>query len=133
MSIQDPISDMFVRIKNASMRKKEEVCFPFSKHKKDILDVMLAEGYISSYRSEKVGSDSFTSLIVSLKYYRGQHVIQTIKRISKPSLRQYSSSSDLSLVNNGLGIAIVSTSKGVMTASTAKSLSVGGELIAEIF
>ncbi len=135
MSLQDPISDMFVRIKNAAMRKKKNVFFPYSTFKESILTVLKDEGYISSFEIETLNSDSYKSINVQLKYFKGEHVIKTIKRVSKPSLRVYNSYNELPVVNQGLGIAIVSTSKGVMTAASAKSKAnlVGGEVIVEIF
>jgi small subunit ribosomal protein S8 len=135
MSLQDPISDMFVRIKNAAMRKKNNVLFPYSTFKESIMNVLKEEGYINSFKVETLESDSFKSIKVDLKYFKGEHAIKTIKRVSKPSLRIYKSCGELPVVNQGLGIAIVSTSKGVMTARAAKSKgnAVGGEVIVEIF
>jgi small subunit ribosomal protein S8 len=135
MTMQDPISDMLVRIRNAAMRKKKKVTLPHSKIKEAILNVMLAEGYITGLIALEPSIDAnFKQIEVELKYYKGTtHVIQTMKRVSKPSLRVYQEKTNLPKVNQGLGIAIVTTSKGIMTAQKAKQEGVGGEVLVEIF
>jgi small subunit ribosomal protein S8 len=136
MTIQDPISDMFIRIKNAAMIYKKNVSIPLSRQKKAILDVLLHEGFIRGFDEEELNGKS--SIKVSLKYFRtknnvNEHVINSLTRVSKPSRRVYSSCKEWPVVNGGLGATIVTTSKGVMTAKKARSLSLGGEVIAEVF
>ena len=126
MSLQDPISDMLVRIKNAQAVSKKEVLFPASKAKTSILRVLLDEGYIAGFSTE---GDAKSVTKVSLKYYEGKAVIEEIRRGSRPGLRIYSGSKDLPVVKGGLGIAVVSACKGVMTAKSARSMNLGGELL----
>ena len=128
MTMQDPISDMFTRVRNALAVNKTTVKMPFSTIKSAIANVLVNEGYIKSWRQENVGNNK-TELEIELKYFNNQPVINSIKRVSKPSLRIYNSKDDMPVVNNGLGIAIVSTSKGVMTAQQAKKLNQGGEVL----
>jgi len=128
MSMSDPIGDMLTRIRNAQAVSKEKVSFQKSRLKSAILDVMREEGYISDYRE----TDEGRSLEVDLKYYAGAPVIDTIVRASRPGLRQYRKSAKVERVRNGLGIAILSTSKGVMTDFKARELGVGGEVICRI-
>jgi len=126
MSLQDPVSDMLVRIKNAQMVSKKSVTFPASTLKTSILKVLKDEGYIGEYST----NDAIKAETqVELKYYGGVSVIEEIKRVSRPGLRIYKGADDLPLVKGGLGIAIVSTCQGVMTASTARSKNIGGELL----
>lgn len=127
MSMSDPISDMLTRIRNAQMARKKNVQIPFSKIKSAIATVLKEEGYIEDFN--KKPSDKHDILEVNLKYYAGLPVIDHIKRISKPGLRVYKPVSDIPEVMNGLGTAIVSTSKGVMTGRNAKDAGVGGEVI----
>lgn len=127
MSLSDPISDMLTRIRNAQMAYKAKVKMPSSKLKISIANVLKDEGYIHGY--EVVDESNKNYLVISLKYHCGISVIEEIKRISKPGLRIYKSRDKLPEVKNGLGIAIVSTSKGVMTNQKAKILGVGGELL----
>ena len=128
MTMQDPISDMFTRVRNALAVSKKTVKMPFSTIKSAIANVLVNEGYIKSWRQENVGNNK-TELEIELKYFNNQPVINSLKRVSKPSLRIYHSKDDMPVVNNGLGIAIVSTSKGVMTAQQAKQLNQGGEVL----
>lgn len=127
MSMSDPIADMITRIRNAQLAKKLDVKMPSSRMKISVAKVLKDEGYIDEYTNHL--HEGQATLIIKLKYYAGFPVIETIKRISKPGLRIYKSSTDLPSVMNGLGIAIVSTSKGVMTGRKARSAGVGGELI----
>ncbi|MBX3616437.1 30S ribosomal protein S8 [Nitrosomonas sp.] len=130
MSLSDPISDMLTRIRNAQMAYKTHAKMPSSKLKVAIANVLKDEGYI--YGFEVVEASKKSSLIISLKYHCGNSVIEEIKRISKPGLRIYKSRDRLPEVKNGLGIAIVSTSKGVMTNQKAKILGIGGELLCSV-
>lgn len=131
MFITDPISDMIVRIKNSNQRKHKTVSIPYSNKKSKILDLILAEGYISSYAVEGEGVEK--SLVVTLKYKGSQSAIVGIKRISKPGLRVYVKADELPKVLSGYGTAIISTSKGIMTDKTARKENVGGEVIAHIW
>ena len=127
MSMTDPVADMLTRIRNAQMAEKISVVMPSSKLKVAIAAVLKDEGYIDSYNIIKENSKS--TLEIVLKYYAGEPVIENIKRISKPGLRIYKSSKNLPNVMNGLGIAVVSTSQGVMTQNKARVLGIGGELL----
>lgn len=131
MFITDPISDMIVRIKNSNQRKHKTVSIPYSNKKAKILDLILAEGYISSYAVEGEGVEK--SLVVTLKYKGSQSAIVGIKRISKPGLRVYVKADELPKVLSGYGTAIISTSKGIITDKTARKENVGGEVIAHIW
>lgn len=127
MVMQDPIADLLTRIRNAQQVKKTKVELPSSKLKETIVKVLKEEGYINDYA---VSDDSAKkTLTVVLKYFNGKPVIENIERISKPSLRQYTGSSDIPRVRGGLGIAIVSTSKGVMSDKNARKLNLGGEVL----
>jgi len=126
MSMQDPISDMLTRIRNGQAASKVSVKMPSSKQKVAIAAVLKAEGYVSDYI---VSGDTKPELEVTLKYFEGKKVIDTIKRVSRPGLRIYKGASDLPKVMAGLGIAIVSTSHGVMTDRAARKASIGGEII----
>ena len=119
MSISDPIADMFTRIRNAQAVEQDLVSMPFSKLKNAIASVLKQEGYIEDFR--KVGSDSKTILEIDLKYYAGQPVIEKIQRVSRPGLRVYKKKDTLPRVMNGLGVAIISTSKGLMTDRKARA------------
>lgn len=127
MSLSDPIADMLTRIRNAQAAEKTFVNVPFSKLKKSIAKLLVEEGYIESIGEAEV--DGIPMLKLSLKYYLGQPVIERIERISKPGLRIYKGSSDIPKVLNGLGVAVISTSKGVMTDRKARAMGVGGEVI----
>lgn len=130
MTMQDPLSDMITRIRNANLREKVSVAMPSSKVKVSVAKVLKDEGYILNY---KVTEDKKPVLEINLKYYDGKPVIEEITRSSKPSLRVYSSSKDLPKVKSGLGVAIVSTSKGVMSDRSARSNGVGGEILCTVF
>lgn len=127
MSMSDPIADMLTRIRNAQLAKKRIVKMPSSRIKLAIANVLKDEGYIENYNAKEHENKSV--LEIALKYYSGAPVIEDIKRISKPGLRIYKPSNALPSVMNGLGIAIVSTSKGVMTGRKAREAGVGGELL----
>jgi small subunit ribosomal protein S8 len=130
--LTDPIGDMLTRIRNAVMVKKKEVVVePASKLKMAILDVLKREGYIDGYKIE--GEEVKKKIIVYLKYYQGKPVIQVIERVSKPGRRIYVGVDEIPKVYNGLGIAILSTPKGVLSDREAKKLRVGGELICKVF
>lgn len=131
----DPIADMLTRIRNASAVKKKQVYIPFSKIKLEILKILKSEGFISNFEEIKPGSNDqkFGGFEVELKYEGGNSVITNIKKISKPGRRVYATSDDLPKVLNNLGIAIMSTSQGVMTNKKAKKLGLGGEIICEIY
>ena len=132
MALVDPIGDMITRIRNAQMRLLDKVILPSSKFRVKILDVLKQEGYISNY---KLLSDinNKNNISVDLKYNNGLPVIKEIKRVSKPGRRIFSSADGLPKINNGLGIAIVSTPKGVMTDLDARKQRVGGEIICKVF
>ena len=131
MSMQNPIADMLTRIRNAQQAKLLEVQMPSSKVKVAISKVLKEEGFIEDYRVQEDGAKA--NLFVKLRYYKGMPVIEYIKQISKPSIRTYSSSSDLPRIQGGLGVSIVSTSKGVMTARDARKQNLGGELLVEVY
>jgi len=130
MYVNDPLGDMLTRIRNALMRGRGVTSTPASKLRKRVLDVLQDEGYIRGY--SEVEKDGFGSFDIELKYYEGDPVISEIKRISKPGRRVYSSVKDLPRVQNGLGIAILSTSKGVMSDNAAREHNVGGEILCHI-
>ena len=132
MSFVDPIGDMITRIRNAQMRALNKVSIPNSKFRAKILDVLKQEGYISNY---KLLSDTKNknSLVVDLKYYNGMPVIKEIKRVSKPGRRIYAKASSIPKIQNGLGLAIVSTSKGIMSDTDARTKNIGGEIICRVF
>jgi len=131
MSLSDPIGDMIARIKNSQMRSQKNVELPSSNFKIKIAEVLKEEGFIIDY---KVNNESNkTKLLINLKYHSGNPVINTIERISKPGRRIFSSAESLPKINNGLGIAIISTPKGVMTDVNARKQKVGGEIICKVF
>tara|TARA_Y100000591_G_scaffold141653_1_gene121676 strand:- start:145 stop:540 length:396 start_codon:yes stop_codon:yes gene_type:complete len=131
MSLSDPIGDMIARIKNASLRNYRKVEMPSSKFKTKIADVLKNEGYIINYKVQNIeGKDN---LLIDLKYNSGNPVINSIQRVSKPGRRIFSSAESLPKVSNGLGIAIISTPKGVMTDQDARKNQVGGEIICKVF
>ncbi len=127
MSMSDPIADMLTRIRNAQMVGHREVTMPASKLKSSIASVLKDEGYIEDFTQRE--KDGKPELVVSLKYYAGRPVIEKIERISKPGLRVYKGRDSLPKVMNGLGIAILSTSRGVMTDTKARATGVGGEVL----
>ena len=130
MSLSDPIGDMLARIKNSLMRNHKVVELPSSKFKIKLAEVLKSEGYIIDY---KISEDKKPILKINLKYNSGNPVISSIERISKPGRRIFSSAESLPKINNGLGIAIVSTPKGVMTDMDARKQKVGGEIICKVF
>jgi len=127
MSMSDPIADMLTRIRNAQMVGHREVMMPASKLKSSIASVLKDEGYIEDFTQRE--KDGKSELVVSLKYYAGRPVIEKLERISKPGLRVYKGRDNLPKVMNGLGIAILSTSRGVMTDTKARATGVGGEVL----
>lgn len=132
MTTNDPIADMLTRIRNALMVRHESVTIPSSTIKKSIADILLAEGYINGYNIEE--NDGKANIVIDLKYSDKRHsVISGLKRISKPGLRVYAGVEELPKVLNGLGIAIVSTNKGLMTDEQARQANLGGEIIAYVW
>ncbi len=131
MSVNDPLGDMLTRIRNALMRNRTTVLTPASKLRGRVLEVLLSEGYIRGY-TETTDKDGFPQFEIELKYYEGAPVISEIKRVSKPGRREYSKVRDLPLVQNGLGIAIVSTPQGVMSDAVARAKNVGGEILCHV-
>lgn len=127
MTMQDPIADMLTRVRNAQAVNKKDLAMPFSKLKRAIANVLKSEGYIVDVLEAGEGRDK--QLIIVLKYYEGQPVIEHISRVSRPGLRVYKNKSELPIVKNGLGIAIISTSKGVMSTREARQLGQGGEIL----
>lgn len=132
MTLMDPIGDMFTRIRNGQMRLLSKVEIPSSNFRLKILEVLKIEGFINNYHIEKKENNKI-SLIVSLKYYEGTPVIQEIKRISKPGRRVYSRATSIPRIQNGLGLAIISTTKGVMSDIDARKNNIGGEVICKVF
>ena len=128
MSMSDPISDMLTRIRNAQMAEKTKVAMPSSKLKVAIAEVLKDEGYVDGF-NVVAGEGGKATLEIGLKYYSGRPVIEKIQRISRPGLRIYKGSEDIPKVMNGLGIAIVSTSKGLMTDRKARANGIGGEVL----
>ena len=132
MTFVDPIGDMLTRIRNGQMRSLDKINIPYSNFRLKILDVLKNEGYIIDFKTDK--SDENKKLIkVDLKYYEGRPVIREIKRISKPGRRVYSRADSIPRVHSGLGVAILSTSKGVMSDSEAIKNNLGGEIICRVF
>ncbi len=129
MSLQDPVSDMLTRIRNAQNATKVSVKMPSSTQKVSIAKVLKDEGYIANY---SVSGDAKKELFIELKYFQGKPVIEQIKRVSRPGLRIFKSKDELPSVNGGLGIAIISTSKGMMTEKQARSAGNGGEVICTV-
>jgi len=130
MSMQDPLADMLTRLRNAQLVGKTETTMPSSKLKVNVAKVLESEGYISGFSIE---DGSKPQLTVSLKYFEGKPVISEIDRVSRPSLRNYSGKDTLPSVRGGLGVAIVSTSQGVMTDRAARAAGVGGEVLCTVF
>ena len=126
MSMQDPLADMLTRIRNGQMAKKAAVTMPFSKTKIAVAKVLVEEGYVASY---SVNEGAKPELTVELKYFEGKPVIDDLKRVSRPGLRIYKAKDEVPNVLGGLGIAIVSTNKGVMTDRAARAAGVGGEVL----
>ena len=130
--VNDPIGDLIARIKNAGMRGRGKVSTPASKMRARVLDVLLEEGYIRGY-SLVQNPGEFPQFEIELKYFDGQPVIAEIARVSKPGRRVYSAIGDLKPVKNGLGISILSTSKGVMSDAAARDANVGGEVLCRVY
>ncbi len=129
--INDPIADLLTRIRNANQRRHKSLNVPYSKIKHEIVEILEQEGYILDFKV--VGENTGKEIVIYLKYKGSNRVITGLKRISKPGLRVYSESKKLPLVLNGYGIAIISTSKGIMTAEKAKEINLGGEVIAFVW
>lgn len=132
MSMNDPLGDMLTRIRNASMRGKSTVRTPASKIRAWVLDVLKAEGYIRGY-SQATSERGLPELEIELKYFDGAPVIRELKRVSTPGRRVYSGVKEMPQVRQGLGVAIVSTPKGVMSDAQARSANVGGEVLCTVF
>lgn len=130
MSMQDPIADMLTRIRNAQQVGKISVAMPSSKIKKSVAEVLKSEGYIIDF---SVNEEAKPQLTIELKYFEGKAVIAELDRVSRPGLRSYSGKDGLPSVRGGLGIAIVSTSKGVMTDRAARAAGIGGEVLCTVF
>ena len=132
MSVTDPIADLLTRMRNANQMRYNEVVVPSSKVKQEIVKILKEEGYITDYKIEK--NDVQDNIIITLKYGKNkERVISGLKRISKPGLRVYAKAEEIPTVLNGLGISIVSTSKGIMTGKEAKKENLGGEVLAYIW
>jgi len=132
MALNDPLGDMIARIHNAQMRNKSKVSTPASRLRVSVLDVLKSEGYIRGYASVEHASGR-SELEIELKYFDGAPVIREISRVSKPGRRVYASVRNLPRINNGLGVAIVSTPKGVMADHDARDANVGGEILCTVF
>ena len=132
MTLVDPIGDMLTRIRNGQMRSLNKINIPFSNFRLKILEVLKKEGYIIDFNIDN-GKEKIKFLSVDLKYYEGQPVIKEIKRVSKPGRRVYSKATSIPKVLNGLGLAILSTSKGVMSDTDAIKNNLGGEIICKVF
>ena len=132
MNLVDPVGDMLTRIRNGQMRSLKKISIPFSKFRLKILEVIKKEGFIVDYFQEE-NELKIKSVKVLLKYYEGQPVIREIKRVSKPGRRVYSRAISIPKIKNGLGLAILSTSKGVMSDSDAIKNNLGGEIICRVF
>jgi small subunit ribosomal protein S8 len=132
MSLNDPLGDMITRIRNAQMRNKPKVSTPGSRLRQSVLEVLKSEGYIRGYTAvEHAGGRS--ELEIELKYFDGEPVIRDISRVSKPGRRVYASVKALPRINNGLGVSILSTPKGVMADHAARDANVGGEILCKVF
>ncbi len=132
MSLSDPIGDLITRIRNAQMRNKPKVSSPGSKLRQSVLEVLKSEGYIRGYASVEHASGR-SELEIELKYFDGEPVIREISRVSKPGRRVYASVKALPRINNGLGVSILSTPKGVMADHAARDANVGGEILFTVF
>ena len=130
MSMQDPIADLFSRINNAQARGKASVVVPSSNKKISLVSLLKDKGYVGSFN---VSDDPKPEIEIELKYFEGAPVIKELKRISKPGLRLYTNKKEIPEINGGLGIAVVSTNKGLMTDQEAKEAGLGGELICSVF
>ena len=132
MTFTDPVGDMFSRIRNGQLRSLNSIEIPSSNFRRNILEILKREGYINDFYIEKNDNNKIT-LKITLKYYEGDPVIKEIKRISKPGRRVYSRATSIPKVMNGLGLAILSTPKGVMSDTEARKNNVGGEIICRVF
>ncbi len=132
MSLSDPIADMLARIKNAQGRSHANVVCRSSRMNKSILDLLKEEGFVESYEEKSV-REGIDELVVKLKYYQGKPTIKMLKRVSRPGRRVYSSFSDLKPVYNGLGLSVLSTSKGIITDATARAEKLGGEVLFQVY
>ena len=132
MSLSDPLGDMLTRIRNGQMAQKETISTPASKLRANVLEVLKREGFIRDYQTQEI-KKGISEILISLKYAEGRPVIREIKRVSKPGRRVYSKIKDLGPVYNGLGMAILSTPRGVMADHEAREANVGGELLCQIF
>ena len=130
--VNDPIGDMITRIRNAQMRNKSKVSMPGSKQRERVAEVLKVEGYVRGY-AEVAHANGRSDLEIALKYFDGTPVIREIERVSKPGRRVYASVKNLPRINNGLGVAIVSTPKGVMADHAARDANVGGEILCTVF
>ena len=130
MSMQDPLADMLTRIRNAQMAEHASVTMPTSRQKLAVAKVLQDEGYIAGFKTE---GDIKAKMTIELKYHKGKPVIERIERYSRPSVRRYAGADNLPKVNDGLGIAIISTNKGVITDRAARAMGVGGEIICTVF
>ncbi len=130
MSMTDPIADLLTRIRNAQSADKAEVSVPASRKKEAILTVLKDEGYVEDFRTE---GEKKPQLVVKLKYFQGKPVIDSISRVSRPGLRIYKDTASLPRVRGGLGVAIISTSRGVMSDRAARAAGIGGEVLCEVF
>ena len=131
MAMNDPLGDLLARIRNAQMRNKSKVSSPTSKLRESVLEVLKTEGYIRGYAV--VEKDGRSEIEVELKYFDGEPVIREIERVSKPGRRVYTSVKNMPRINNGLGVTIVSTPKGVMADHDARDANVGGEILCTVF
>ena len=132
MAMSDPLGDMLTRIRNGQMANKSAIKAPASKLRSNVLEVLRREGYIRGYETVDLGGGK-TELSIELKYHNGEPVIRELRRVSKPGRRIYKGVNDLPSVYNGLGIAIVSTPRGVLSDAEARASNVGGEVLAEVF
>ena len=130
--MNDPIGDMLTRIRNAQLRRKSTVMTPGSKARKRVLEVLADEGYIRGFE-DTTDAAGHPAIEISLKYYEGEPVIRELKRVSKPGRRVYLNKNDIPQVRQGLGVAIVTTSKGVMSDANARAAGVGGEVLCTVF
>ncbi|MFZ2289330.1 MAG: 30S ribosomal protein S8 [Halopseudomonas yangmingensis] len=130
MSMQDPLADMLTRIRNAQMAEKSSVSMPSAKLKVAVAKVLKDEGYVADFQ---VSADAKPVLSIELKYFEGKPVIEDLKRVSRPGLRQYKPVNELPRVKGGLGVSIVSTNKGVMTDRAARAAGIGGEVLCTVF
>ena len=131
MSMNDPVGDLLTRIRNAQMRNKSKVSSPNSRLRESVLDVLKSEGYIRGYAV--VEREGRSEIEIELKYFDGEPVIREIERVSKPGRRVYASVKNIPRINNGLGVAVVSTPKGVMADHAARDANVGGEILFTVF